>query len=63
MHELAEASTLGDLLVRAADRAPDTTAIVFPTERVTYRQLLDGADTSPADCWHSASVPAITSAS
>jgi fatty-acyl-CoA synthase len=43
VHELAEASTLGDLLVRAANRAPDTTAIVFPTERVTYRQLLDGA--------------------
>ena len=43
MREHAEATTIGDLLVRAAVRAPDREAVVFPGARVTYAELLDGA--------------------
>lgn len=35
------ATTLGDLLLLAADRYPDTDAVVLPDRRVTYRQLCE----------------------
>ena len=38
-----EATTLGDLLLRAADRWPDNDAIIFPDSRVTYAELEDRA--------------------
>ncbi len=38
-----EVSPVGDLLVRGACLHPDRDAVVFPTARRTYRQLLDGA--------------------
>ena len=34
-------TTLGDLLLLAADRFPDTAAIVLPDERITYAELRD----------------------
>jgi fatty-acyl-CoA synthase len=34
-----EAITIGDLLLRTAQRAPDGDALVFPDERVTYAEL------------------------
>src|SRR4051794_18496471 len=34
-----EASTLGDLLLKAAAGAPDGDAVVLPDERLTYRDL------------------------
>lgn len=38
-----EVTTLGDLLVRGAQRHPDRVAVVFPDSRHTYRQLYEGA--------------------
>ncbi len=38
-----QATTLGDLLLTAADRYPDTAAIVLPDKRLTYRELADRA--------------------
>jgi len=35
----SEAITIGDLLLRQADRTPDADALVFPDERLTYAQL------------------------
>ena len=32
-------TTIGDLLLTAADRYPDSDAVVFPTEKLTYREL------------------------
>ncbi len=37
------ATTLGDLLLTAADRVPDHTALVLPGERFTYGQIADAA--------------------
>src|SRR5690606_1919876 len=42
-NEWFEVSTIGDLLVRAAQQFPDRDAIVFPEERRTYQQLYDNA--------------------
>jgi fatty-acyl-CoA synthase len=39
----AEATTMGDLLLRSAERRPDHEALVFPHERVTYREVADRA--------------------
>ena len=36
-------TTIGDLLLTAADRHPDSLALVFPDRTLTYRQLVDGA--------------------
>jgi len=36
-------TTIGDLLLTAADRYPDSLALVFPDRALTYRQLVDGA--------------------
>jgi len=36
-------TTIGDLLLTAADRHPDALALVFPDREITYRQLADGA--------------------
>ena len=36
-------TTIGDLLLTAADRHPDALALVFPDRTLTYRQLADGA--------------------
>lgn len=38
-----EVSTLGDLLLRAADRVPDRLALVLPTQKATFAELRDGA--------------------
>jgi fatty-acyl-CoA synthase len=38
-----EATTLGDLLLRAADRWPDRDALVFPDVRLTFAALRDAA--------------------
>jgi acyl-CoA synthetase (AMP-forming)/AMP-acid ligase II len=38
-----QVSTLGDLLLRAADRYPDHPAIIFPDARLTYAELRDRA--------------------
>jgi acyl-CoA synthetase (AMP-forming)/AMP-acid ligase II len=40
----ADVMTLGDLLVRAAARAPDAEALVVDERRVTYAQLLDDSE-------------------
>jgi len=34
---MAESATIGDLLLRTAARLPDEDALVFPTERLSYR--------------------------
>lgn len=39
-----ETAPIGDVLVRAASLWPDKEALLFPDERKTYRQLLDGAE-------------------
>jgi fatty-acyl-CoA synthase len=39
--EYVEVPTLGDLLVRAATKAPDAEALVTPRERLTYASLLE----------------------
>jgi fatty-acyl-CoA synthase len=36
-------TTIGDLLLTAADRFPDSDAVVFPTAKVTYRELAERA--------------------
>ena len=36
-------TTIGDLLLTAADRHPDSLALVFPDRALSYRQLADGA--------------------
>jgi len=38
-----QVTTLGDLLLIAADRYPDSPAVIFPGERITYGQLADRA--------------------
>ncbi len=38
-----QATTLGDLLMIAADQYPDTDAVVLPDKRITYAQLVDRA--------------------
>lgn len=38
-----QVTTLGDLLLLAADRYPETPAVIFPGERITYQQLADRA--------------------
>jgi acyl-CoA synthetase (AMP-forming)/AMP-acid ligase II len=46
---LIEVTTLGDLLLREAQRRPDQEALVFPGERLTYAQLAGRAkDTARA---------------
>jgi fatty-acyl-CoA synthase/long-chain acyl-CoA synthetase len=40
---VTEVSTLGDLLLRAADTHPERDALVLPTQRITYRALADEA--------------------
>lgn len=42
---LIEATTLGDLLLRAAARWPEREALVFPDARLTYRELAERACT------------------
>ncbi|MDJ0656407.1 MAG: class I adenylate-forming enzyme family protein [Xanthomonadales bacterium] len=37
------ATTLGDMLLTAADQFPDTEAVIFPDERITYQQLAERA--------------------
>src|SRR5262245_33133136 len=39
----AEAITIGDLLLRTAQRTPDADALIFPDQRVTYAQLAEQA--------------------
>ena len=36
-------TTIGDLLLTAADRHPDSLALVFPNQAITYRQLAENA--------------------
>lgn len=36
-------ATLGDLLLKSRDRAPDAPALIFPDHRLTFGQLADGA--------------------
>ena len=38
-----QATTLGDLLLTAADHHPDTDPVVLPYRRKTYAELRDGA--------------------
>ncbi len=38
-----QATTLGDLLLLAADRYPDTDAVVLPDKRITYAELAERA--------------------
>ena len=38
-HARIQVTTLGDLLLTAADRYPDSPALIFPGLRVTYAQL------------------------
>ncbi len=40
---LIKVTTLGDLVLRAAQRWPDREALIFPDERLTYAQLADRA--------------------
>jgi acyl-CoA synthetase (AMP-forming)/AMP-acid ligase II len=42
---LIEVTTLGDLLLRAAERWPDEEALIFPDERLSYAQLAQRAKT------------------
>jgi fatty-acyl-CoA synthase/long-chain acyl-CoA synthetase len=43
MTDWIETSPVGDLLVRAAAMYPERDALIFPDERFSYRELLDGA--------------------
>lgn len=43
MSSWAQATTLGDLLIRTAQRRPDHEALVLPGERYTYREVADRA--------------------
>ena len=36
-------TTVGDLLLHAADRFPDRPALIFPDERLSYAELVEGA--------------------
>jgi acyl-CoA synthetase (AMP-forming)/AMP-acid ligase II len=38
-----EVTTIGDVLLRAAERGPDDEALVFPERRVTYAELAEGS--------------------
>ena len=38
-----QVTTLGDLLLTAADRYPDSPALIFPGLRITYAQLAERA--------------------
>lgn len=38
-----QATTLGDLLLTAADKCPDTAAVVLPNNRITYAELVERA--------------------
>ena len=38
-----KATTLGDLLLMAADERPDHTAVILPHRRSTYAEIRDGA--------------------
>nr|MDJ0699880.1 class I adenylate-forming enzyme family protein [Woeseiaceae bacterium] len=38
-----QATTLGDLLMIAADNYPDTNAVILPDKRITYAELVDRA--------------------
>ena len=38
-----QVTTIGDLLLTAADRHPDALALVFPDRTITYRELADNA--------------------
>ena len=40
---IIECTTLGDLLLRAAERWPEREALVFPGQRLTYSRLADRA--------------------
>jgi acyl-CoA synthetase (AMP-forming)/AMP-acid ligase II len=42
-HQWSEAITIGDLLLRTAERLPGQDALIFPDERLTYRELADRA--------------------
>jgi fatty-acyl-CoA synthase/long-chain acyl-CoA synthetase len=44
-HVRIQVSTLGDLLLLAADRYPDSPALVFPDKQLTYRELVERAMT------------------
>jgi len=48
VHPLCEAVTLGDLLLRTARSAPDADAVVFPDERLIYRELEERSRTIAA---------------
>src|SRR5579862_1341028 len=42
-HARIQVTTLGDLLLTAADRFPDSPALIFPGARVTYAELAERA--------------------
>jgi len=42
-HTRIQVTTLGDLLLLAADRYPDSPALIFPGQRITYAQLAERA--------------------
>lgn len=42
-HVRIQVTTLGDLLLTAADRYPDSPALIFPDRRMTYAQLAERA--------------------
>jgi acyl-CoA synthetase (AMP-forming)/AMP-acid ligase II len=46
-----EASPVGDLLVRAASQHADRDGLVFPDERCTYAELLEGARQTACGLW------------
>ena len=43
MREWAQATAIGDILLRAAEQRPDREAIVFPHSRFTYREVAERA--------------------
>lgn len=43
VREWAQATTIGDILLRAAEHRPDREAIVFPHSRFTYREVAERA--------------------
>jgi acyl-CoA synthetase (AMP-forming)/AMP-acid ligase II len=49
--EWIEASPVGDLLVRAAATHPDRDALVFPDDRCSYSELLEGARRTARGLW------------
>ena len=42
-HVRIQVTTLGDLLLTAADRYPDSPALIFPDRRMSYAQLAERA--------------------